>query len=108
MGKKPNPAIAWDRTYSTESGGAANQEWMDDAVCANHPNPESFFTTSPRESNNIIEQNCRRCPVANRCLGYAKKIGATAGIYGGINFGGLEGRKSGRSGGQATQESQCQ
>lgn len=69
-----------------------NLEWMNEARCLDM-NPELFFPRKPAGTKMsagaqfIIRNACDHCPVAEECLRYAIDIQATAGVWGGKEFG---------------------
>jgi WhiB family transcriptional regulator, redox-sensing transcriptional regulator len=65
-----------------------NLDWMSDAACADHPNPDIFFggdlkgvaaTAQTREAAMV----CRTCPVAAQCLEHKTISGAAHGVWAG-------------------------
>lgn len=74
-----------------------NLDWMEQARCVGMP-PEDFFphkpsggSRKPGASNpaaqRIIREACNHCPVVMECLRYAYDTKATAGVWGGREFG---------------------
>ena len=68
-------------------------DWMDRAHCRNNPiPPEEFFPVGKtgdvhaRHVKRIIAKSCGNCEVKLDCLLYAQRIGATEGIWGGIDL----------------------
>ncbi|WP_407923950.1 WhiB family transcriptional regulator [Corynebacterium comes] len=63
--------------------GAVEQEWQDQALCA-QTDPEAFFPEkggSTREAKRI----CMACPVRDDCLEYALEHDERFGIWGGLS-----------------------
>nr|WP_055122142.1 WhiB family transcriptional regulator [Corynebacterium oculi] len=63
--------------------GAVEQEWQDQALCA-QTDPEAFFPEkggSTREAKRI----CRACGVRDECLEYALENDERFGIWGGLS-----------------------
>ena len=68
---------------------AQNLTWLEDARCRNS-DPTLFFPETPGDHsthvNNVTKTYCHNCPVIEQCYEYGVAIGATAGIFGGIEF----------------------
>ena len=74
-----------------------NRDWMGDAQCL-HVDPEIFFPTPPSgmwggrygdDRDEAVQHAidvCKTCSVALECLEYAQHVGATTGIWGGLDF----------------------
>jgi WhiB family redox-sensing transcriptional regulator len=65
------------------SGGPGNDNWKDDALCA-ETDPEAFFPEkggSTREAKRV----CRGCAVRDECLAYALGNDERFGIWGGLS-----------------------
>lgn len=63
--------------------GAVEQEWQDQALCA-QTDPEAFFPEkggSTREAKRI----CKACAVRDECLEYALEHDERFGIWGGLS-----------------------
>lgn len=63
--------------------GAVEQEWQDQALCA-QTDPEAFFPEkggSTREAKHI----CQACAVRDECLEYALEHDERFGIWGGLS-----------------------
>lgn len=63
--------------------GAVEQEWQDQALCA-QTDPEAFFPEkggSTREAKRI----CKACPVRDECLEFALEHDERFGIWGGLS-----------------------
>lgn len=63
--------------------GAVEQEWQDQALCA-QTDPEAFFPEkggSTREAKRI----CQACPVRDECLEFALENDERFGIWGGLS-----------------------
>jgi WhiB family redox-sensing transcriptional regulator len=79
--------------------GYPNDDWMRQAACL-PVDPEIFFPTPKSESGiwggessaerrkavKAAQVICEPCPVKAECFAYAHRIGATSGIWAGIDF----------------------
>jgi WhiB family redox-sensing transcriptional regulator len=61
---------------------AGSRRWMDRALCARSPQPETWFPQEG-ESASLAKATCAVCPVAEPCLDYAIDNKIPAGIWGG-------------------------
>ena len=59
-----------------------NNDFMVKAACRNHPNPDMWFSPSPRERA-AAEAICAVCPVAAACGDWAVEKESTDGIWSG-------------------------
>ena len=82
----PLPRFPWRHTE--------NLDWMERARCVELGiDPEQFFPAKAKggnhqsEARRVISMACAHCPVAEQCFQYGKDIHATAGVWGGIEFG---------------------
>lgn len=64
-----------------------SREWMADALCAKHPDPDLWHPNAvgPAQQKQIAQAAsiCMRCPVAVECDLYRQEIGAASGVWGG-------------------------
>lgn len=66
-----------------------NLDWMDEAACVSHPDPDIFFAgidARGKHAAALAEQAaavCRACPVAAQCLEHKQYTGATQGVWAG-------------------------
>lgn len=64
-----------------------NLDWMGDAACAGHPNPDLFFPNSTGPASRIQAAEaamvCAGCPVVVECTEHKKLTGATSGVWAG-------------------------
>lgn len=62
--------------------------WMDDAKCAQHPEPEVFFSdrTGVLRSRDeaLAKLECSHCPVIKECLEFALDNDIEHGVWGGM------------------------
>lgn len=65
----------------------SNLDWMDDAACRDHPNPDAFFPTGvgilSRRQTASAALICKACPVQQACGEHKKRTGATSGVWAG-------------------------
>lgn len=65
----------------------ANTDWMREALCATHPNPDLWFPNSTGISARRQAQEagriCVQCPVQAECGEQRKRTGANTGVWGG-------------------------
>lgn len=62
------------------------REWLEDAACLSHPDPDLWFATrsdpvAAREAKEV----CMTCPVRAKCLNYALTHDEPHGIWGGVD-----------------------
>ena len=74
-----------------------NDDWMRQANCLD-VDPEIFFPSPPSrtwggpyshervEAVHTATSICSTCPVTAECLAYAQRVGATTGIWAGLDF----------------------
>jgi WhiB family redox-sensing transcriptional regulator len=64
-----------------------NTDWMRDASCATHPNPDLWFPNSTgrlaRQQAQEAGRICAQCPVQDECAEHRKQTGANTGVWGG-------------------------
>lgn len=63
-------------------------EWMTQAACTGR-DPDAWFPENGKYrsiSAAIAKRICASCPVQAECYGYARTVGATDGIWGGIRL----------------------
>lgn len=70
-----------DRAWWTRHPIPQNNEWMDDALCA-QTDPEEFFPERGGTTR-IARMICGMCEVSEQCLDYALKQPGIEGIFGG-------------------------
>lgn len=67
-------------------------DWRDEAVCR-HYDPEIMFPTGSPQTEaraalaEVALSLCSVCPVVQQCLRMARQMGATDGVFGGIDLG---------------------
>jgi WhiB family redox-sensing transcriptional regulator len=69
--------------------------WMDNASCANIPNPDIFFPPRDKELYKLVADEAKKfcfgkngqppCPVRKECLWYAIECNEEHGIWGGLS-----------------------
>lgn len=60
-------------------------EWMDQAACRYHPNPDAFFAERGGAAAAARARSfCGMCPVAGECLRFALEEKIVYGIWGGL------------------------
>ena len=71
----------------------ANLGWMEQSQCRNNPvPPEEFFPAGKtgkahrNEVKRVVAKACSNCEVQIDCLLYSQSVGATEGIWGGIDL----------------------
>lgn len=69
--------------------GSYDVEWMDDAKCADVPDPDIFFPPRDKALYKKIATEaksfCNRCPVKKECLWYSITSDEQHGIWGGMS-----------------------
>ena len=66
-----------------EETPARAEQWMDLALCAVEPDPETFF---PKTGSGARKAKavCARCAVVSECLAFSQQNGIVEGIWGGL------------------------
>lgn len=67
-----------------QRSGDGDRDWMIQARCRGHENPDLWFPVSKdRENSADAIQECWRCPVRAECANYAEQLDIPYGIWGG-------------------------
>jgi WhiB family redox-sensing transcriptional regulator len=69
----------WSLLFTDED---VDTRWMDYALCAAVPDPDTFFPAKHRKAD-AARAICRRCPVEDECLAYAQATRTPEGVWGG-------------------------
>ena len=59
-------------------------EWMKDAACRDHEDPDLWFPGADRDNTLLAKAICAECPVQIDCLTYARTERIDHGIWGGL------------------------
>jgi hypothetical protein len=66
---------------------SSSLDWMADAACRDHPNPDDFFPSSAGPAAQLqaakAARVCASCPVQRQCGEHRSNTGATSGVWGG-------------------------
>lgn len=62
---------------------APDPAWAARGACANHPDPDLWFTEADETRQHTAAAICATCPVTAECLGYALSVPHLSGIWGG-------------------------
>jgi WhiB family redox-sensing transcriptional regulator len=77
-------------------------EWMDDGLCAGHPDPELWFPVGTSEAvSEAAREICSWCPVIETCREYAAARGIPYGVWGGSRLDNAEPKAAQKEHGRA-------